>query len=126
MSKRTCPYCSYEYGKHNEGCLVAENQSLKAHLTASYENADAKSIKQLEQIEYLRAELKEEQGAAEDLLALLRKTEGELDRLRALLADVRVNSKHPRHEQWRQECDEALAQAENPIADAWAGYNRER
>jgi len=35
----------------------------------------------------------------------LHKLQDRLEQARKLLTDLRVNSKHPLHEQWRQECD---------------------
>ena len=34
---------------------------------------------------------------------------GRIQEARRLLLDLRENNSHPRHEQWRQECDEWLA-----------------
>ena len=34
---------------------------------------------------------------------------GRIQEARRLLLDLRENNFHPRHEQWRQECDEWLA-----------------
>ena len=35
--------------------------------------------------------------------------QGRLQEARRLMTDLRENNSHPRHEQWRQECDEWLA-----------------
>ena len=37
------------------------------------------------------------------------KMQGRIQEARRLLLDLRENNSHPRHEQWRQECDEWLA-----------------